>query len=576
MTHSKLGLDFNKVAEARKLARNIANEVQGFVEQYTTVAVERTLCRLMGIDGVDANEVPLPNVLVDHIKDKGLLGEGVLFFIANAMISTGLSPQQIAERVAADELDLTKVETRDPKQIAAALQPVIDESLARIRARRARREEYLRTIGEGPRPYLYIIVATGNIYEDVVQAQAGARQGADIIAVIRTTGQSLLDYVPYGATTEGFGGTYATQENFRIMRKALDEVGEEVGRYIRLCNYCSGLCMPEIAIMGAFEGLDVMLNDALHGIGGGEVVVLAGVDDYASKTVDDARKGLVDERSLHVDVAEQDAVQGVVEYHIKTFQRTHGGDLRHVETRAVVAEADVAAHLLAYLIQSLAHDAEVLLGGEGTAEAFGSGAVGHIVEQALARGADHGDDVGTLTGTGLGLHHVLVDVTRSHDDVEIGLAALADCLDILLATQAVAAHLGDGGIDDGLQGLVDVSLCMHRQLGDVQRTGADGLGNLLRALAGLHHGIAHIEHHTLAEHTLALQLFHHHVGHRHIVGVDAVDAQEAAQGALHSHGGVVFHEILHLSGNVSCHRTRVLNFRKIKSYFTFLHCNQYC
>ena len=61
-----------------------------------------------------------------------------------------------------------------------------------------------------------------------------ARQGADIIAVIRTTAQSLLDYVPYGPTTEGFGGTYATQENFRLMRKALDEVGEEVGRYIRL------------------------------------------------------------------------------------------------------------------------------------------------------------------------------------------------------------------------------------------------------------------------------------------------------------------------------------------------------
>jgi beta-lysine 5,6-aminomutase alpha subunit len=72
--------------------------------------------------------------------------------------------------------------------------------------------------------------------------------------------------VPYGATTEGFGGTFATQENFRIMRKALDEVGEEVGRYIRLCNYCSGLCMPEIAVMGALEGLDVMLNDALYGI----------------------------------------------------------------------------------------------------------------------------------------------------------------------------------------------------------------------------------------------------------------------------------------------------------------------
>ncbi len=263
---SKLGLDFKKVDYARSLAGKIATEVQTFVEQYTTVAVERTLCRLMGIDGVDANGVPLPNVVVDALMAKDVLGEGVLFFLGNAMIATGLCPQEIAEKVAKDELDITKVVTRDRKRLMEALQPTIDSSIERIRARRQRREHYLETIGEGPKPYLYIIVATGNIYEDVVQAQAGARQGADIIAVIRTTGQSLLDYVPYGATTEGFGGTFATQENFRIMRKALDEVGEEQGRYIRLCNYCSGLCMPEIAIMGAFEGLDVMLNDALYGI----------------------------------------------------------------------------------------------------------------------------------------------------------------------------------------------------------------------------------------------------------------------------------------------------------------------
>jgi len=111
-----------------------------------------------------------------------------------------------------------------------------------------------------------VIVATGNIHEDVKQARAAVYQGADVVAVIRTTAQSLLDYVPFGATTEGFGGTYATQENFRIMRKALDEVGEEVGKYIRLCNYSSGMCMAEIAAMGALERLDVMLNDALYGI----------------------------------------------------------------------------------------------------------------------------------------------------------------------------------------------------------------------------------------------------------------------------------------------------------------------
>ena len=266
MNKSKLGLDQRKVDRARQLARAIAEDVQSFADGYTTVAVERTICRLLGIDGVDENQVPLPNVVVDSLKDAGVLGQGVMFYMGNAMVATGKTPQEIAEAVAAGTLDLVKVPAASPKKAEEALHPVIMGSIERIRARRNRREQYLKTLGEGPKPYLYIIVATGNIYEDVVQAEAGARQGADVIAVIRTTGQSLLDYVPYGATTEGFGGTFATQENFRIMRSALDKVGEEVGRYIRLCNYCSGLCMPEIAIMGAFEGLDVMLNDALYGI----------------------------------------------------------------------------------------------------------------------------------------------------------------------------------------------------------------------------------------------------------------------------------------------------------------------
>lgn len=266
MEKSKLGLDFQKVKYAKQLAGNIADDVQNFVNGYTTVAVERTLCRLIGIDGIDSNDVPLPNVVVNALQEKGVLKEGVLFYLGNAIIETGKKPQEIAEAIAAGNLDITQLKINSTEAIHTAIQPYIDECITRVKGNVARRNDYLNNLGEGSKPYIYVIVATGNIYEDVVQAQAAARQGADIIAVIRTTGQSLLDYVPYGATTEGFGGTFATQENFRIMRKALDEVGEEVGRYIRLCNYCSGLCMPEIAAMGALERLDVMLNDALYGI----------------------------------------------------------------------------------------------------------------------------------------------------------------------------------------------------------------------------------------------------------------------------------------------------------------------
>jgi beta-lysine 5,6-aminomutase alpha subunit len=268
MHNTKLSLDFLKVAQAREAATKIVGDVQAFVDEFTTVAVERTLCRLVGIDGVDEHQVPLPNLLVDEVAERRRLGDGLLFLLGNALVATGLTPQKIAEKVALDELDITAFPAAAPEAVGDAMQPYIRAGIERIDGRRRRREACLARMpaDDARRPLLYVIVATGNIYEDVVQAQAAAQQGADVIAVIRTTGQSLLDYVPYGATTEGFGGTYATQENFRIMRRALDETGDASGRYIRLCNYCSGLCMPEIAAMGALEGLDVMLNDALYGI----------------------------------------------------------------------------------------------------------------------------------------------------------------------------------------------------------------------------------------------------------------------------------------------------------------------
>ena len=134
-------------------------------------------------------------------------------------------------------------------------------------------------LGEARAPLRYVLTATGNVYEDVVHARAVAEAGGDIVAVIRSTAQSLLDYVPYGPTTEGYGGTFATQANFRIMREAMDEWSEQHGRYVRLSSFCSGLCMPEIAAMGALEGFDNMVNDALYGILYRDINIVRGLID---------------------------------------------------------------------------------------------------------------------------------------------------------------------------------------------------------------------------------------------------------------------------------------------------------
>jgi len=262
----KLNLDRPSIDKARASAANVAAETQAFIDKYTTVSVERAVCRLLGIDGVNKVDVPLPNIVVSHMQDKGLLPLGAAHCIGSVIGKTGLLPQQAAEEVASDRLDLSVFADVPVHVSKDAITTAANAALEQIRANARRRKAFLDEYGDKDSPYIYVIVATGNIYEDIIQAGAAARQGADVIAVIRTTGQSLLDYVPYGATTEGFGGTYATQENFRLMRAALDEVGAQEKRYIRLCNYCSGLCMPEIAAMGALERLDMMLNDALYGI----------------------------------------------------------------------------------------------------------------------------------------------------------------------------------------------------------------------------------------------------------------------------------------------------------------------
>ncbi|MBN2878300.1 MAG: lysine 5,6-aminomutase subunit alpha [Clostridia bacterium] len=263
---SKLNIDKNKVKSCRRDASKIASKVQKFIDIHSTTAVERTLCRLFGVDGIDEYDVPLPNIVVEALADNNLLGSGAADFFARSILHTKMTPQEIAESIAEYKFEFDALPQFSEDKKKEVLQKETAKALERIKKRTAQREVYLKEFGEKQGPLLYVIVATGDIREDAVQAVAAAKQGADVIAVIRTTGQSLLDYVPYGETHEGFGGTYATQENFRIMREALDEAGREEGRYIRLCNYCSGLCMPEIAVMGAFERLDMMLNDALYGI----------------------------------------------------------------------------------------------------------------------------------------------------------------------------------------------------------------------------------------------------------------------------------------------------------------------
>ncbi|MGI8946399.1 MAG: lysine 5,6-aminomutase subunit alpha [Ornithinimicrobium sp.] len=265
----RLELDPQTLRRARTLARRLGRPVVDIARTHTTVSVERATLRLAGLSGADHERVPWVNHLVDAVVEQTGLEHGVAVPVWEAL-RRDKAPDllTLAQKASSGAVTFGIPEQRGQRSRASrAATAAVRPGMRRIDRQRSARDRLIARHGDPPqRPWIYLIVATGDIYEDIPQAKAAARDGADIIAVIRSTGQSLLDYVPEGATREGFAGTYATQQNFALMRAALDEVSRELGRYIRLTNYASGLCMPEIATLAGLERLDMMLNDSMYGI----------------------------------------------------------------------------------------------------------------------------------------------------------------------------------------------------------------------------------------------------------------------------------------------------------------------
>ena len=267
-TRPRLELDPAVVRRARTLARKAGRPVVRMAQRHTTVSVERATLRLAGLAGADHERIPWVNHLVDAVREQVGLEHGVSTPVWDALRRAEAEDLlTLAQKSASGSVSFRLPEGAELTRARRAARGAVATGIRTIDRQRTARERLVRRLGDPPqRPWIYLIVATGDIDEDIPQAQAAAREGADVIAVIRSTGQSLLDYVPEGATHEGYAGTYATQENFRLMRAALDETSREVGRYVRLTNYASGLCMPEIATLAGLERLDMMLNDSMYGI----------------------------------------------------------------------------------------------------------------------------------------------------------------------------------------------------------------------------------------------------------------------------------------------------------------------
>ena len=233
---TRLNLDPAVVRQARELAARAGQPIVEMARTHTTVSVERAVLRLAGLHGADPDGMPWVNRLVDAVPRPPAWSTAWRCPPGDALLTGGYDDLAALAEAARQRQGAVPHPggRRRRGRPGGRRSRALATGIARIDATACGAQRMIAETADPRKPWIYLIVATGDIYEDIPQAQAAAREGADIIAVIRSTGQSLLDYVPEGATREGFAGTYATQENFRLMRAALDDDSRELGRYVRL------------------------------------------------------------------------------------------------------------------------------------------------------------------------------------------------------------------------------------------------------------------------------------------------------------------------------------------------------
>ena len=191
-TTGKLGLDTAQVREARTLARRVGKPIVNTAKKHTTVSVERATLRLAGLAGADSEGTPWVNRLADVVRADVGLEHGLAVPVWDALLRGEADDlESLAQKASAGSVTFRLPEGKDATRARAASYKAVGKGIKQIDRRRVERERMIAKVGDAPRkPWIYLIVATGDIYEDIPQAQNAAREGADVIAVIRSTGQS--------------------------------------------------------------------------------------------------------------------------------------------------------------------------------------------------------------------------------------------------------------------------------------------------------------------------------------------------------------------------------------------------
>ena len=168
MAGGKLRLDAAQIREARTLARRVGKPIVNMAKKHTTVSVERATLRLAGLQGADAEGTPWVNRLADVVRADVGLEHGVSLPVWDALRRGEADDLlSLAQKASAGSVTFRLPADKDAVRATTAARTAVGKGIKQIDRRRVERERMIAKVGDAPRkPWIYLIVATGDIYED--------------------------------------------------------------------------------------------------------------------------------------------------------------------------------------------------------------------------------------------------------------------------------------------------------------------------------------------------------------------------------------------------------------------------
>jgi hypothetical protein len=310
--------------QVRRRAADLAGELSRSARRSATIAQERAVLRMLGVDGLDRSGRPLATSLAARYcgSDHGRLARGVILPFVAAMLEYDLPARDLALDVAAGAIDLgleAELLERPDRLVAAEgrAKAMIDSALVRFDANRTVSRDMREVLGLPDEPWLGVVLQATEVLAAVAETRRMVDEGVDVVAVrvpaswefaearrnagletpdlfgfeARGAGRGVGRSAGRGAGKGGRGAKGSTragsvpggrgsqavsseaeqvpagsQRGLAALRKATDDATARRGCYASLMTVASAFAAPEQAVVAAFERVDYVVADPIREI----------------------------------------------------------------------------------------------------------------------------------------------------------------------------------------------------------------------------------------------------------------------------------------------------------------------